>query len=509
MTTTGSPDTTGSLSTVAARGASYTVVGQLIRIVVLFAGTIVLARILSPTDFGLVAIVTSLVAFGELVRDFGLSTAAAREKHLSHRQQSNLFWINTGLGCLLGVVTWLLAPVVASVFSDDALADIVRWSSVVFVVNGAATQFRAELNRRLDFRKLALVDTAPVVIGLGSAVGFVLLVEPNYWALVCQQVVTAVCGLVLAVLASGWLPGLPGRGGSVRHLLSFGFGLFGTQGVAYFTRNVDSLSLGYVWGPAELGVYNRAYQLLMVPINQVAAPLTRVAVPILTRVADQRERLQSYLRTGQLMGGVVLGITYGILFGLAGPIVTLVFGDPWTSMIPIFQALAIGGAFRALNQVTFWAFLAKGETTAQFRFYLVSQPLIVAAMLAGLPWGALGVAVGHSVGYGINWVLSYWWCGRVTGIDMGELFVSGTKCLAVFAVPPGIFGIVVSSFVPNPLAAIGAGLTVTAAYFGALWFTSRFARETFLLGRHAVGKVLDRKSTRRRPATVSSDSTAS
>ncbi len=481
------------MAAVAARGASYTVAGQLVRIVVLFAGTIVLARVLSPTDFGLVAIVTSLMAFGELVRDFGLSTAAARETRLSREQQSNLFWINTALGCGLGAATYFLAPVVASVFSDDALADIVRWSAVVFVANGAATQFRAELNRRLDFKKLALVDTVPVVLGLAAAVGFVLLAEPTYWALVCQQLVTAVAGLAFAVLASRWLPGLPTRRGPVGHLMSFGFGLFGTQGVAYFTRNVDNLSLGYVWGPAELGMYNRAYQLLMVPINQIAAPLTRVAVPILTRVADQRERFQSYLRTGQLMGGVVLGVTYGILFGLADPIVTLVFGTQWAPMIPIFQALTVGGAFRALNQVTFWAFLAKGATAAQFRFYLVSQPLIVVCMLAGLPWGALGVAVGHSVGYGVNWALSYWWCGRVTETDMHELFVAGTKCLGMFAVPPGLFGVISTMFVPDDLASIGVGLAVTAGYFTALWFTSRFARETFRTGRHAVGKVLDRK----------------
>lgn len=478
------------LASTAARGASYTVAGQLARIVVMFAGTVVLARLLSPEDFGLVAIVAALVAFGELARDFGLSTAAAREKNLTKAQQSNLFWINTALGFLLAALAYALAPLVSSAFSDDSLLDIVRWTSVVFVINGVATQFRAELNRKLDFKRLALVDTVPVMVGLVSAVVFVVYVNADYWALVCQQLVTAAAGLLLAVLTARWMPGMPNRRGSVRPLLSFGLGLFGTQGVAYFTRNVDNLSLGYFWGPAELGMYSRAYQLLMVPLNQISAPLTRVAVPILTRVVDQRERFDSFLRTGQLVGGVVLGVGYGILFGLADPIVHIMFGESWGPMVPIFQALAIGGIFRALNQVTFWVFLAKGATGAQFRFYLVSQPLVIVSMLAGLPWGAVGVAVGHSIGYGINWLVSYWWCGRVTDTALGGLFRSGLKCTALFAVPVGVIGLAAVSAVPSQPAAIGAGLVLMACWFGVLWLVSSFTRDTFRTGARAVRKAV-------------------
>ncbi|NKS18705.1 oligosaccharide flippase family protein [Rhodococcus hoagii] len=487
------PGESSALASTAARGASYTIAGQLVRIVVMFAGTIVLARLLSPEDFGLVAIVASLVAFGELARDFGLSTAAAREKNLTKAQQSNLFWINTVLGCLLAAITYALGPLVATVFSNDALVDIVRWTSVVFVVNGAATQFRAELNRRLDFKMLTLVDTVPVMVGLASAVGYVIFVNADYWALICQQLVTATSGLLLAVVTARWFPGLPNRTGSIRSLVSFGLGLFGTQGVAYFTRNVDNLSLGYVWGPSELGMYSRAYQLLMVPINQISAPLTRVAVPILTRVADQRERFDSFLRTGQLMGGVVLGVGYGILFGLADPIVNVVFGGAWDPMVPIFQALAVGGVFRALNQVTFWVFLAKGATGAQFRFYLVSQPLIVVSMLAGLPWGAVGVAVGHSVGYCMNWMISYWWCGRATGTPLGKLFVAGLKSIALFAAPVGLIGLAAVSVVTNPAVAIGVGLGLMGVWFGILWLVSGFARETFSTGARAAQKVIAKK----------------
>nr|WP_277351988.1 lipopolysaccharide biosynthesis protein [Rhodococcus sp. HNM0563] len=465
------------MASVAARGASFTIAGQLIRVVTMLLGTVVLARLLAPEAFGLVAVVLSLVAFGELVRDFGLSTAAARAEKLTRGQQSNLFWINTAIGVVLTVIAYACGPFVADVFGQEELSEIVRWTAPLFIANGLATQFRAEINRKLNFKGLAVVDTLPPILGLVSAVGFIFAFsQANYWALVAQQLATSMFGLLLAVPLAGWIPGLPSRRASVRNLLSFSAGLFGTQSVAYLARNIDNLAISYFWGPASLGIYSRAYQLLMAPINQISAPLTRVTVPILTRVADQRGRFMSYLEAGQLVGGIGIGLLYGVLFGLAEPVVLLVFGEPWAPIIPVFQGLAVGGVFRALNQVTFWVFLAKGATGSQFKFYLVSQPLIVACMIAGIPWGALGVAVGHSVGYALNWTISFWWCGRVTDTPMAALYWAGVKSIFAFSVPIAAIGLAASWLVPGHLACIGVGAVAICVYLGLLWCISDYAK---------------------------------
>ncbi|MFK4638121.1 lipopolysaccharide biosynthesis protein [Paenarthrobacter histidinolovorans] len=441
----------------AVRGASATIAGQLVRLVVLLASTVILARLLSPTDFGLVAIVLSLVALGELFRDFGLSMAAARSVRLSHRQMSNLFWINTAFGLILGGVAYLLAKPVAQIFSQPALENIVVWLSLTFVFSGFSTQFRARINQKMRFKRLAIVDTVPALIGLLSAIAYAWLFTADYWVLVVQQLVVGLVGMVLAVALSGWWPGWPSRRASIRDVMGFGLGVFGSQAVAYVTKNIDNLSLGFFWGPTVLGVYGRAYQLLMLPLSQLAAPLTRVAVPVLTRVANDRVRFNRFLLQGQLVGGVGLGIIYGVACGLAFPLVDIVFGPNWTSMAPILQALAVGGVFRGLNQITFWIFLAKDKTGAQFRFYLVSQPLIVVFMLAGLPWGALGVAVGHSAGYFINWLLSLWWCGRATDTDMTPLLTNGIKSIFICVLPVTAIGILSTTFIHDSWLALGAG----------------------------------------------------
>jgi O-antigen/teichoic acid export membrane protein len=448
----------------AVRGASATIAGQLVRLVILLASTVVLARILSPEDFGLVAIVMSIVALGELFRDFGLSMASARSVAISHAQMSNLFWINTLFGLLLSAGGYLLASPVATLFSEPKLYDIVVALSLTFILSGFSTQFRARINQKLMFKRLAIVDTTPVIAGLIGALAYAGIFGANYWVLVAQQVVTSLVAAIMASVLAGWWPGWPSRRASIREVVGFGLGVFGSQSIAYVTKNIDNLSLGYVWGPSVLGIYGRAYQLLMLPLSQLAAPLTRVAVPILTRINGDRERFQRFLLQGQLVGGVGLGIIYGVACGFAFPLVEIVFGRNWIQMAPILQALAVGGVFRGLNQITFWIFLAKNRTGAQFRFYLLSQPLIIVTMLAGLPWGALGVAIGHSLGYFLNWMISLWWCGRVTDTDMGPLIKNGLKSILLCVVPVIGIGTLASSLVEPVWLALAIGFLGVAIY---------------------------------------------
>lgn len=418
----------------AASGTSWTLAGQATRTALLVLSTAVLARLLSPDDFGVMAVVTTVVAFGELLYQMGLSTAAARQEHLTRGQQSNLFWINAAAGAVLAVACVAVAPVLATVFDMPELRPALSVVAVSFLLNGVSAQFRAEINRRLDFRALTLVDTLPPFVGFGAAV-LLTTVERSPMVLVGQYVVTSAVGCGMALWLGRWRLGLPDRAASVRDILRFGGGLFGTQAVAYLTRNVDNLAIGYVWGAGPLGIYSRAYQLLMAPMAQITAPLTRVYVPVLSRIAADRERHQRYVLLIGTIPGAVMGSCYALAAGAAEPLVRLLFGAQWSAMVPVFQVLAVGGIFRALSQLTFWVNLSLDAAGAQLRFYLWSQPIVVAAMLAGLPWGILGVAVGHSVGYALHWFLGVWQCGRATGFDRRQLLRNGLGSLALLSVP--------------------------------------------------------------------------
>lgn len=257
---------------------------------------------------------------------------------------------------------------------------------------------------------------------------------------------------------------MPSRRAGMGTLVRYGSGVLGTQGIAYVTKNIDSVAIGLLWGPAALGLYNRAYQLLMAPIVQLLAPMTRVALPVLSRLQDDGARFMAFLRRGQLIGSLIAGTIYALTIGLAHPLVLLVFGEDWIQLVPIFQALGVGGIFRALNQVAYWAYLALGLSVQQFRYYLVSQPIIVLCLLAGLPWGPLGVAVGHSIAYALNWFAALWWCGRITQLNFRPLVKDALRTTATIALPITLLGLGISAMIPNPLMAIGTGLAATAAW---------------------------------------------
>ncbi|MDF2916473.1 MAG: putative polysaccharide biosynthesis protein [Microbacterium sp.] len=420
-----------SLGRAATRGAATVLAGQLVRLLVQLASTAVLSRLLSPDDFGLFAVVLSVVALGELLRDFGLTTAASRATNLTRGSATTLLIINSALGLALMVAAFFSAPLIAAVFGQPSLLPLVQLLSVTLFVNGLAAQFRAEINRRLAFGRLALVDAVPALLGLAAAIAWAL-ASPTAFALAAQQLAVAVCGLILAVALAGWMPGRPAPLREVRPFLTFGLNLFSTQLLAYGAKNVDNYLLAAFWGPSVLGIYSRAFQLLMLPLNQLTAPLTRVSVPLLTRAHESGRAIFPLLIRAQTLSLLILGSLYAYTIGAAPYLVPTVFGPGWGDMVPVFQLLAAGGIFKVLNQVLFWGFLAVGRTASQLGLYAVTQPLIVVAIVCGVPFGAEGVALGHSIGYFISWMIGVvWFSSRVH--DGARLFANAAWVVAVVA----------------------------------------------------------------------------
>ncbi|HEX2528069.1 MAG TPA: lipopolysaccharide biosynthesis protein [Geminicoccus sp.] len=454
-----------SLGTTAVRGAISTVFWQSNRAVLQLVAVVVLSRLLAPHDVGLLAMVLAITGFAELLRDFGLFTAAVQAKSLSPAQKSNLFWVNTGIGASLTLIVFALSWPIALLYGEPDLVVITQWIAPTFLLNGIATQFRAELNRRMRFNALSLSELVPQVAGLVVAV-LVALQVPRYPALIAQQLTVSMVGLLFVVLAAKWRPGLPSRKSGVRSLLRFGAGLVGTQSLAYVTKNIDNVSIGYVWGAATLGIYGRSYQLIMMPLGQFTAPLSRVAIPVLVKLVDDTKAFSSYLLAGQSATGLCSCTAYGLIIGLAEPFITVALGDRWQGMVPIVQALAVGGIFRALGQVSFWIFIAKGLTGHQFRFYLMTQPMISLLMVAGLPWGGIGVAIGHSIAYVLFWFTQLWWVGRVASMDTRPLMWNGLTIFGAVAVPSIAISFAATLLIASPWLQLAVGTAVVVLVQG-------------------------------------------
>jgi O-antigen/teichoic acid export membrane protein len=458
----------GKLATAAFGGASVTLMWQALRLGLILVSVVTLARLLPPAAFGLIAMVTALVSVGDILRDFGLSTASIQARSVSKEQRANLFWLNTLIGVVLTLVVYLLAHPIADLYGYPELIPITQWLAFTFVVNGMSAQFRASINRQLRFNALGVIDVIPQFVGLGVAV-FGAIIWQDYRALIAQQLTIATLGLILAAALAGWLPSLPSRRTSVRRFVRFGSGLLGTQLTSYIAKNIDTVAIGLASTATVVGLYGRAYQLVLLPLNQLTAPLSRVAIPILAQVQDDDAAFGRYVRSGQFVGGVSSGLIYGAMAGLAFPLVDLLLGPEWVDAVPLIQILALGGCFRAMGQAPYWMFVAKGRTGAQFRFYLVSQPLLAALIAFGVFGGAAGVAAAGSIGYMLFWYAQCWWAGRSTGIPVGRLIANGSMIFATVPLPLFAIGVLVVSVAPGSVLALAAGMLASFLYLAVLF----------------------------------------
>lgn len=451
------------LASAAFGGATATLFWQAIRVLLILVSVVTLSRLLPPAMFGLVAMVTAIVSIGDILRDFGLSTASIQATSISQSEKTNLFWLNTTIGAVLTVIVYALAVPISMFYDNAALIEITQVLSLTFLANGLSAQFRAQINRDLRFNTLGFLDAGPQLLGLGVAIVGAL-VWNDARALLAQQLTIAFAGLALAIILARWRPSWPSRSGKIGRFLRFGAGLLGTQATAYVSKNVDTVAIGLVASATAVGLYARAYQLVLLPLNQLTAPLSRVAIPILSRVKDVPDAFSRYLFMGQFVGGVGSGLIYGLMFGLAGPLVEILLGSDWMGAVPLVQALALGGCFRAMGQVPYWIFISKGRTGSQFRFYLVAQPLLSGIIVLGVFWGALGVAVAGSIGFALFWYAQTLWAGRSLGMSVRGLIRYGTLIFAVIPVPIGVGTFLLTLVINSAWLSLVVGSLAASAY---------------------------------------------
>ena len=279
-----------------ARGGAITIFSQGTKFLLGMVGTVILARLLSPEDYGLVGMVAVVTGFIAIFKDLGLSVATIQKAEVNSQQISTLFWINLLLSAGIMLVTVAIAPGIAWFYGEPKLIAITIAYAAGFLFGGLTVQHEALLRRRMRFLALAIAEVVALV--LSSVVAITLAWNgARYWALVFSQLCLGLTYGLAVWIACGWRPGLPVRNSGVRQMLAFGGNLTGFGVVNYFARNLDNLLIGRYWGPEQLGLYARAYQLLLLPIDQMITPITAVAVPALSRLKDSPERYrQAYLR---------------------------------------------------------------------------------------------------------------------------------------------------------------------------------------------------------------------
>lgn len=385
------------------RGATVTVVSHSLRFLLHTGSTMVLARLLTPRDYGIFGMVTAVTGFVAMFKDLGLSMATVQRAKIDHNQVSTLFWVNVGLGVSIMAITAILAPLIARFYGEPRLTTVTLILAFGFVVGGLSVQHQALIKRQMRFGALAAIDITSMFFGI---IAGILAARKGweYWALVCMHLTMISSTTIMSWLVCRWRPGLPRRTSEVRSMLSFGGNLTLFNILNYFVRNLDNVLIGRYWGPSPLGLYSKAYGLLLLPLSQINQPITHVAIPALSHLQGDPERYRRfYCRAMNSIAYLTMPMI-ATMAVLSDEIIEIMLGSQWIDAGKIFKVLAFSGIVQSVGNLCGWIFISLGQTDRMMRWGLVVAPINIISFIIGLKWGPIGVAVCYTV---VTYLLLY------------------------------------------------------------------------------------------------------
>ena len=468
--------------------------------------TFLLARLLDPVDFGLMAMIMSVTGIAEQFSELGLSTATIQCRELNHRQVSNLFWINVGAGCLFCLVICAMAPGIARFYHTPDLIPMTLAISTTFIWGGLTVQHQALLSRQLKQGHMAIVRLIASLLSL--VVAIVLAIEHfGVWALAWREVTRAFFVVVGMWLACRWVPGPPRRNVKIAGLLHYGSHLTLSQLSIACMSQLDRFLIGRFFGASPLGLYRQAQQLILAPIEQLRVPLYSVASPSLSMLQADPNRYRRYYERIVLVIGLAT-MPLGLFIAIYAPEITHdVLGPKWVAATVFLQIFGVVAFLKPVLDTSTVVMLTYGLSRRLLTVSAAYNVLFAAFIFAGIAWGPEGIAVANVVG---NLILMYpllHFSLRQTPVSIGAFFgavstpaIASTVMAAVLLGLHGFtyqfgmtkFGMTISLF---------SGLAVAAIVYPAMVLLLPRGRKEVL---PLIGVVLG-SFGRRKPTVVAID----
>lgn len=386
----------GEVGELARHGAIWSLLLNVSRHVLSIGSTAVLARLLTPQDYGILGMVATLTIFLQTFADGGLSWATVQRRELSRGQVDNLFWTNTLVGVVLWVGCILAAPALEWFYGRSELPAVAVVLGASFLTSAVAVQPAALMQRQMRFKEISWIEFVAffvsVAVGVGLAISGL-----GYWALVGQALAMQFVRLVLFLVVSKYRPAWPRRHQGTLDLLRFGAYAAAWGMVNYFAWNLDKVLLGRIWGAEELGYYTRAYFLSTVPTLLATGSLIGVMVPALSALQASPERMgKAYRKAVTMIAFVAFPAAAGLAV-IAPEAVRLVYGPQWLSVIPMLVWLAVAGIALPIHSTITWLFMASGKSRAMFGWGLIAASVFSAGFAVGIRWGGVGVAIANAL----------------------------------------------------------------------------------------------------------------
>jgi len=402
-------------------GGFVTATAQGLQFILRTISTVILARLLSPVDYGLIAMAAVVTDFLGMFKDAGLSTATIQQDHITREQISTLFWINVIISTMFGLIVLASAPLLSWFYKRPELISVIAYLSLNFIFGGLTLQHNALLQRHMMFKAQRIILINSQVIGIIVTIVLAYF-GYRYWSLVWGTLFTSLISILQTFYYCNWLPGKMEKGVGVRNMLKFGGHITVFDFFNYLARSGDKLLIGKFIGADALGIYSKAYGLFMLPISQIRNPLTIVALPALSALKDESDRFaRYYYKIESVLATIIIPVVIYCIIETEFIIRTLL-GNQWLETIPIFRVLSFCGLFQALFTTWGIVLLSMGNSKLFLKIGVVNYILTIISFSIGLQWGIKGVALSYTIYNYLSLIPVLYFAFRRTPIKLSNFF---------------------------------------------------------------------------------------
>ncbi len=358
--------------------------------------TVIMARLLSPKEFGLLAMVTAFTEFALIFKEIGLGSVTVQRKQTTHEQVSTLFWINSCFGFLIMIVFIAIAPILAWFYRDARILSLCIASSSIFFFGSLAVQHRSLLERQMKFSRLGILNVASTFLSVTIAI-LAAYKGAGVWSLVFRDISRSVFYTIGVWLFCKWIPGPPRRNTGLRSSLKFGMEFSGSEVIQYLTRSLDRVLLGRFYGAAVLGLYTKALQLSIMPIAQLSFIIWNVGFSPLSTLQSDWVKFLNYFNK---MFSVMVFVFFPMIAFFAmnsEDIVKILLGNAWLQATDLFRIFTIAWLTQPIMMAIRLVMISTGKTRRCFIWGVVNSAFMIIAFSIGIFWGSSGLAYSYSI----------------------------------------------------------------------------------------------------------------
>lgn len=412
------------------KGGLRTIFAQLFSFIVNIVTTIFLARLLLPEDYGLVAMVTAFTGFILIFKDLGISQAVITKENVNQNVASQLFWLNFFICIGLALIILGLSQLLVWFYEEPKLGNITTVYAFVAIFAGLSVQHQALLSRQMLFKQISQITMLAAFFSLIPSL-ILAYMGAGYWALVAINFLNSFITFVLLWYKCSWRPSFKMPNKDLKEFLMFGAGVSGFNLINYFSRNLDNIIIGKYLGSTPLGLYSKAYQLLMLPITQLRDPLNSVGISAMSSLKNQPDRYEQYYgKFLFIMSFFSMPITLFLTIN-ASDLIVIALGKQWIEAVVIFQLLSITAFIQPIASTRGMVMISSGLSTRYFYWGLINAIAVTIAFFIGIQFGLNGLAIAYAIANYLILVPSLTYCFKDTPITVKGFFITITP--AAFA----------------------------------------------------------------------------